>query len=92
MQAADLSQIAQTKLLHRGGHPHMHVSKRSLPVLGTAIAAREQCVFAVERDRPGRPMRLEGIVFELFGLVDRGFPRNSAVKIALNQTGLASGF
>jgi transposase InsO family protein len=26
MQAADLSQIAQTKLLHRGGHPHMQVS------------------------------------------------------------------
>jgi hypothetical protein len=62
-----------------------------MPMLGTAIGARGECVFAVERDRPDRPMRLEGIVFELFGLVDRGFPRNSTVKIALNQTGLASG-
>src|SRR5580704_6426278 len=69
----------------------LQVSKRSLPMLGTAIGAREQCVFAVERDRPNRPIRLEGIVFELFGLVDRGFPRNCTVKIALNQTGLASG-
>jgi hypothetical protein len=40
----------------------------------------------------GLQVGLEGIVFELLGLVDPGFPGKSTVEIALNQTGLASGF